>query len=99
MDKSKAIEKAKVFVLMVNDVIPYNAAYLFGSHVSDRARDDSDIDVGIFTDAMPGDYFESLKRLYSLRRKVDTLIEPHLYITGHDESGFHEEVKKGISLV
>jgi len=76
------------------------SAYLFGSYVSGAPREDSDIDIGIFTDTMPPDYLGALKMLFRTRRSVDARIEPHLFVIGHDQSGFQTEVlEQGLRLL
>ena len=98
MVETEAILKARTYLSVIRGVISIESAYLFGSYATGSARSDSDIDIGIFTNAPIDDYFTIVKRLFSARRSVDALIEPHLFITDNDQSGFHEEVKKGIKL-
>lgn len=98
MAETEAILKARTYLSIVKDFLDIESAYLFGSYATGSARNDSDIDIGIFTSTPVDDYFAVVKRLFSARRSVDTLIEPHLFVTDNDQSGFHEEVKKGIKL-
>jgi predicted nucleotidyltransferase len=98
MVETEAILKARAYLSIIKGFIQVESAYLFGSYATGSARSDSDIDIGIFTNAPVDDYFAVVKKLFTARRGVDTLIEPHLFITDNDASGFHEEVKKGIKL-
>jgi predicted nucleotidyltransferase len=99
MDKNKAVVKARKYLSLVMAFQHVESAFLFGSYASGTATPESDIDIGIFIPSLEEDYFLLLKKLYTLRREVDTLIEPHVYINTIDRSGFQDEVKKGIRLI
>jgi predicted nucleotidyltransferase len=99
MAETETIIKAKEYLNRVRHFLAVERAFLFGSRAHATARADSDIDIGIFISSLDEEYFSLLKKLYALRREVDTRIEPHLYITNEDKTGFHDEVKKGIELV
>ena len=99
MVETEIILKARTYIAIVNGFLPIESAYLFGSYASGMPRSDSDIDIGIFAATTVDDYFAMVKKLFAARRLVDTLIEPHLFITNNDASGFHDEVKKGIKLL
>lgn len=98
MVKTEAILKANTYLSIIKGFLHVESAYLFGSYATGFARSDSDIDIGIFINTPVDDYFTMVKMLFKARRGVDTLIEPHLFITNNDTSGFQEEVKKGIKL-
>jgi predicted nucleotidyltransferase len=53
---------------------------LFGSTARGTDREDSDIDVAVFVEKAPQDYYATLTRLYTIGRTVNTRIEPHLLI-------------------
>ena len=53
---------------------------LFGSTAHGTDRDDSDIDVAVFIENAPQDYYALLTRLYTIGRSVNSRIEPHLLI-------------------
>jgi predicted nucleotidyltransferase len=99
MAEDEAIIKAKKFLFIVNGFLAVESAYLFGSRVSGAPRPDSDIDIGIFAHTAECEYFAVLKKLFAARRQVDALIEPHLFITGNDTSGFHDVVRAGTKLL
>jgi hypothetical protein len=40
------------------------------------------------------DYLSLLKKPYRAVHRVDVRIEPHLFVKGHDPSGFSEDVEK-----
>ena len=51
-------------------------AVIFGSHAGGKARDESDIDVALVSEAFTGDRFEDRRKIVPLRRKIDSRIEP-----------------------
>jgi uncharacterized protein len=51
-------------------------AVIFGSHARGRARDESDIDVALVSEAFTGDRFEDRRKIVPLRRRIDSRIEP-----------------------
>lgn len=52
------------------------AVVLFGSYIRGKANEFSDIDLAIFSDDFGKNLFEDMKKLFKLRRKIDTDIEP-----------------------
>jgi len=100
VDKNEIINTANRYLEAVKSLVNVTEAYVFGSRVDNTAREDSDIDTALFTDTLHGDYFNTLTRLFKIRRTIDPLLEPHLFINGQDQSGFQDEVKKkGIKIV
>jgi predicted nucleotidyltransferase len=76
------------------------ALVLFGSYADGTASEYSDIDIAVFSDDFGEDVLADMKRLFKLRRKVATDIEPLPFkkkdYLEHDQSGFiHEIVSKG----
>jgi len=68
------------------------AVVLFGSHAKGTAHADSDIDIAVILNGFTGDYLETSRQLYRLRRHISADIEPVLLDSSHDESGFVAEV-------
>lgn len=56
--------------------IPVQGAILFGSYVSGKFSEYSDIDIAIISEAFSGDRFEDRRLIVPLRRKIDYRIEP-----------------------
>ncbi len=56
--------------------IKISEAVIFGSHAKGVVHDDSDIDIALISDAFTGDRFEDRRRIVSLRRRIDSRIEP-----------------------
>lgn len=95
MDKESAYRKAKEYLKIARDVIPIRKAVLFGSYADGTPEPHSDIDIGLFVDHVDDDkYWDILTELFCCGRKVDILIEPHLFIRNEDRSGFGEHVEK-----
>ena len=82
---------------------PFSAIYLFGSHAKGNARKWSDIDVAVVSDKLKRNRDKNRFLLWHIRRKVDSMIEPH----GFTVKGFQDnsdpmvyEIKKtGIKIV
>ncbi len=99
MDKAEAIKRARHYIGEISKILPYQKAYLFGSYAYGNARDESDIDIGIFVTDLDEDYLSVLKKLYKIRRNIDVRIEPHLFVQGKDTSGFSDEVENSGILI
>lgn len=65
---AKALERADY---------PFQAIYLFGSHVKRTNHNWSDIDVAVVSDKLKRNYDKNRVLLWDLRLGVDTRIEPH----------------------
>lgn len=74
----------------------FDKAVLFGSYVSGRPEEYSDIDIGLFIDRLDDneDYLKLMSSLYHVAMDIDVLIEPHLFMRDEDKSGFAEEIEK-----
>lgn len=78
MSKVEAKEIAKKYALALQRAhFPFQAIYLFGSHVKGVAHSWSDIDIAVVSDQLDKDYDKNRWRLWQLRMGVDTRIEPH----------------------
>ncbi|OGO84497.1 MAG: hypothetical protein A2Y24_01935 [Clostridiales bacterium GWE2_32_10] len=54
--------------------------YLYGSYAKGVSSSDSDIDVAIVIDRKEVDVFDEQLKYMRYRRKIDTRIEPHIFI-------------------
>ena len=54
--------------------------YLFGSHVNENNRIDSDIDIAVVSDSFTGDPVDDQTLLLLLKSNVDNRIEPHPFL-------------------
>jgi predicted nucleotidyltransferase len=93
------MDKAEVIKKLLSQYLSFDKMILFGSYARGSQREDSDVNVSIIVDEMQGDYFSTRPLLWRVRREVDDRIEPVLFETKHDESGFFEEVMRNGILI
>jgi len=99
MDKAEAITKLGRYKKLLSRQMSFDKMILFGSYAKGCQREDSDLDVAIVVDELQGDYFSTRPILWRVRREVDDRIEPVIFETKHDESGFLEEIlENGIQI-
>lgn len=80
-DKQLIYHELKQYISLLRDKqIPVLQVYLFGSYVSGKADEWSDIDLAIVTDKFIGDAFDFRFMLTKLARMIDSDIEPHPYL-------------------
>ena len=102
MAKREIVDTLKRYILVLQtEGISIDKAYLYGSHLSNTATDDSDIDVLIVTDS-EDDYLTG--KIWSLTRKVNSKIEPYLVekvrFTNNVDSPLIDLVKRtGLEIV
>ena len=99
MDKSEIINKLQEYKKLL---IPYYDLYklvLFGSYANGKTKEYSDIDVAVIVNKIDEDFFTYAPRLWSLRRSIDSRIEPILLIKDKDPSGFLSDIlRTGIEI-
>ena len=99
MDTEEVIEKLKIYKQLLSQHMKFDEMILFGSYAKGNARENSDVDVAIVVETLPGDYFSTRPLLWKIRREIDDRIEPVLIEKNHDESGFLSEIKKtGVAI-
>jgi predicted nucleotidyltransferase len=81
------------------DKIVVQKIILYGSQAKGTGHQDSDIDVAVVFKNIDGDYLETAARLFQLRRKIDSRIEPVIFEQCHDPSGFLEEIMRTRSVI
>lgn len=94
MDKTAVVECVKKLADLIKQNFPVKKVILFGSYAKGYAREDSDIDVAVLIDQIEGDFLSAEAKLFQLRRKINSRIEPILLETMNDHSGFLEEIMK-----
>ena len=88
---SRSCEKAEQFAAR------FSAVKHYGSY--EELAKDSDIDIAVVVDKIPGDYLNTMTTLWRLTRSVNHDIEPVLLTAADDESGFLSTVQKtGIAV-
>ncbi len=99
MAESKVLNAAKAYANAVRGIMDTQAIFLFGSCANGTATKDSDIDIAVVVDEVPGDYLTTVSRLWALTRQVDHGIEPVLLTPADRESGFLQTVERtGIAV-
>jgi predicted nucleotidyltransferase len=77
MAKREVIEILKKYIFLLRtEGISVDKAFLYGSYLSDSARDESDIDLMIVTENEENDNLAG--KIWSLTKKVNSKIEPYL---------------------
>jgi predicted nucleotidyltransferase len=94
MDKTTVVERVKKYAVEVAGEMPESQVILFGSYVSGKAHENSDIDVAIIVKEINDDYLTVIRHLYALAVPIDPMIEPHLLFEDGDNGGFLQEVQR-----
>ncbi len=98
MAKSSDIvnSELKEYIKLITNYYNVFAVILFGSYAEEKAGEYSDIDVAVFSDDFGKDSFKDMKKLFKLRRQIDTDIEPIPFrkqdYFEHDEADFLNEI-------
>ncbi|NJK85391.1 MAG: nucleotidyltransferase domain-containing protein [Bacteroidales bacterium] len=80
MAKREIVEMLKKYIFVLrSEGIKIDKAYLYGSYLSNKATDESDIDIMLVTEN-EDDYLTG--KIWSLTRKVSSKIEPYLVEKG-----------------
>ena len=99
MDKTEIIAKLILYKELVSKYFNVEKMYLYGSYARDTHQQYSDIDVAIIVNDLKEDFFTYAPRLWKLRVDIDPRIEPVLFESGKDPSGFLEEIMRtGIEI-
>lgn len=100
MDKRTALKVARAYIkFLTTQRYKIKKAFLFGSYVSNRFTDNSDIDIALVMKGYNDNFTEFLK-LMRLRRNFDLRIEPHPINEKEfkTENPFVREIKRGLKL-
>ncbi len=99
MDTTKALDSARRFAQLVTERLDVEEVFLFGSCVTGRATEDSDIDLAVIVREIEGDILEAKTQLFRWRHEIDVRLEPLLLESIRDPSGFLEHIRaSGIDL-
>ena len=91
MDKT-VIAKVKRYAEIIKKKYPIKMVILYGSHVSNKAKKNSDIDVAVVFDEIKGDYLEIMTDVYKSAVDIDSKIETVMLEKKRDRSGFLESI-------
>lgn len=94
MDKDAVIERVKQYAAEVAREMPVIQVIMFGSYVTGKAHENSDIDVAVVVKEISEDYLTQITRLYALSTPIDPMIEPHLLVENGSNGGFLDEVER-----
>ena len=94
MDKSEIIAFVNQYVYNVVSMLHPDMIVLYGSYAKGSATKESDIDIAVVYNNFTGDFLETARLLYKLRRDIDDRIEPVLLDIKSDKSGFVNEILK-----
>lgn len=72
---------------------------LYGSYARGTATEDSDIDIAVFCDTLPGDHYENAAELFRLSRDIDLRIEPILIESDTTMNRFYNDILKTGKIV
>ena len=99
MVEEKVLTTAREYAAAVRKTMNVRNIFLYGSHAKGEAKKDSDIDIAVVADQVPGDYLDTMASLWQLTNDVGENIEPVLLLTSGDESGFLDAVRRtGIAV-
>ena len=99
LDKGTVMTTVERYAEAVTKEYSPSAIILFGSYVNGTPHEDSDIDVGIVFDGFTGDWRQTATHLWRLCRGISLDIEPHLFDSANDKSGFVKHVIKTGQLI
>ena len=99
MAQDEVMNLAKAYANAVRRVMDTKGIFLYGSYAKGTAREDSDIDIAVIVDRVPGDYLSTVSKLWGLTRSVGDAIEPVLLTEQDNQSHFIETVyRTGIAI-
>ena len=92
MAENEVISIAKTFADKVRSIMDTKAIFLYGSYEKGTATDNSDIDIAVIVDTIPGDYLSTVSKLWGITRTVHEDIEPILLTASDYDTGFLQTV-------
>ena len=99
MAQDEVMNLAKAYADAVRGMMDTKGIFLYGSYAKGTAREDSDIDIAVIVDHVPGDYLSTVSKLWGLTRAVGDTIEPVLLTEQDNQSRFIETVyRTGIAI-
>jgi len=99
LDKTTALEHAKIYAQLVGEQLHPLKIVLFGSYANGNQTQNSDIDIAVIVNKIEGDFLLISKQLNRFTRNIDSRIEPVLIQIDEDRSGFLTTIlESGITL-
>ena len=94
MAEKEVLSVAASYADAVRKIMTPTAVFLYGSHAKGTATEESDIDIAVVVDKIPGDYLTVISKLWSLTRGISDEIEPVLLTPDDARSGFLQTVQR-----
>lgn len=99
MDKKEIISIATNYAKLVKSKMNVENIILYGSFAKGTAKEFSDIDIAVIVKKYPRNTLSTETKLFTLKRSIDSRIEPVLLSSSEDKSGFLDEIfETGIQL-
>lgn len=99
LDKTTALNHAKMYAQLVGEQLHPMKIVLYGSYAKGNWTENSDIDIAVIVTEIDGDFLSISKQLNRFTRNIDSRIEPILIQNGEDRSGFLSTIlETGITL-
>ncbi len=99
MAENEVLTIARQYADAVRCAVNAKSIFLYGSQTQGTATKNSDIDIAVVVDKIPGDYLNTVSLLWKLGRSVSNAIEPVLLSDDDLDSGFLQVVQRtGISI-
>lgn len=99
MDKSDVLNLVAKFSALAQESMSIKSVWLYGSWAYGTPTIDSDIDVAVALTEAPENILFAEKKLFKIRRLIDTRIEPVIVSQANDRSGFFTMISsKGIQV-
>ncbi len=99
MAENEVLTLARQYADAVRGALDTRSIFLYGSQAKGTATKDSDIDIAVVVDTVPGDYLNTMALLWRLGRTVSHDIEPVLLSDDDLDSGFLQSVQRtGIAV-
>jgi predicted nucleotidyltransferase len=92
-------DKIEAYSQLVRERYHPKMIVVYGSYARGTATENSDIDIAVFCDTLPGDHFENAAELFRLTRDIDLRIEPILIEADTVENRFYKEILKTGKIV
>ncbi|MBL7215168.1 MAG: nucleotidyltransferase domain-containing protein [Phycisphaerae bacterium] len=99
MDYEDVIAKVQAFSKRVAERYHPKLIILYGSYARGTATENSDIDIAVFCDTLPGDHLENAAGLFRLTRDIDLRIEPILIEADTANGRFYQDILKTGKIV
>jgi len=91
------------FIRLLEGDVRLYAVVLFGSYARGTPEEFSDIDVAVFSEDFGENPLDDMKKLFKLRRKIDTYIEPLTFskqdFMDHSKADFIEEILRSGKII